>query len=129
MLQVHPACRLAPAARQAHRLLARVPALTRSAPPAALGAEDALRAEGVDVSGCGRAALPSGQGLVLLEADGHATSVVVGGANTDFPKAGTGGWGETGMCIACLHLFRTAKASVIQAAGSRHAWRGMTKWC
>lgn len=70
---------------QSHKPLGWMIALTKRAIP--LPAEDALQAEGVDVSGCGRAALPSGQGLVLLEGDGHATSVVVGGANTDFPQA------------------------------------------
>ena len=50
--------------------------------------EAALVGAGVDVSGCTRAALPSGQGLVLLEPDGTASSVVVGGANTAFKQVG-----------------------------------------
>ncbi|KAF6255717.1 ribokinase/xylose isomerase [Scenedesmus sp. NREL 46B-D3] len=42
-----------------------------------------LSAAGVDVSGCGKVpGLPSGHGLVMLEPDGTASSVVLGGANT-----------------------------------------------
>lgn len=50
--------------------------------------EAALVEAGVDVSGCGHAPdLPSGQGIVLLEADGTASSVVLGGANTAWGDA------------------------------------------
>ncbi|KAL4426410.1 hypothetical protein ABPG77_004704 [Micractinium sp. CCAP 211/92] len=73
--------------------------------------EDALRAEGVDVSGCGRAALPSGHGLVLLEGDGHATSVVVGAANTDFPQL---------TAAALGHLVKGAGAVMLQREVPEH---------
>lgn len=45
-----------------------------------------LVAHGVDVSSSGRAAMPSGQGLVMLEPDGTATSIVLGGSNAAWPK-------------------------------------------
>eukprot|EP00775_Hariotina_reticulata_P004956 gene4956-5197_t len=46
-----------------------------------------LSANGVDISGCTRASdLPSGQGVVMLEPDGAASSVVLGGANTAWPE-------------------------------------------
>lgn len=48
--------------------------------------EAALVENGVDVSGCSRVGMPSGQGLVLLQPDGTATSIVLPGANTAFPK-------------------------------------------
>jgi sugar/nucleoside kinase (ribokinase family)/sugar phosphate isomerase/epimerase len=45
--------------------------------------ESALIDAGVDVSGCQRVPnLPSGQGIVLLDSDGTASSLVVGGSNT-----------------------------------------------
>lgn len=69
----------------------------------------------MDVSGCRRSALPSGQGIVLLEADGHATSVVVGGANTDFPQAGTGAGRQAGRCIRCI--LASLHAACIDPAG------------
>lgn len=48
--------------------------------------ESALADEGLDLSACGRAdGHPSGQGIVLLEADGSVTSVVVSGANAAWP--------------------------------------------
>lgn len=74
--------------------------------------EAALREEGVDVSGCGRApGLPSGQGLVLLESDGQATSVVVGGANTAFPR-------ETPEALA--HLMRGTGVLMLQREVPEH---------
>ena len=48
--------------------------------------EAALVAEGVDVSQSRHVGLPSGQGWVLLEPDGTATSVVLGGSNTAFEQ-------------------------------------------
>jgi sugar/nucleoside kinase (ribokinase family) len=55
-----------------------------------------LAVAGVDVSGCGvAAALPSGQGVVLLEPDGTASSVVLGGSNT--------AWREV-SCTPCNNL-------------------------
>lgn len=51
---------------------------------AAAWMEAALLAEGLDVSSSSRAAMPSGQGIVLLEPDGSATSIVLGGSNTAF---------------------------------------------
>lgn len=51
--------------------------------------EAALVEEGVDVSGCKRVGLPSGQGVVLLQADGTATSIVLGGSNAAFEKVGS----------------------------------------
>lgn len=48
--------------------------------------EAELVANGVDVSGSGRASMPSGQGLVLLQPGGAATSIVLWGANTAFAK-------------------------------------------
>ncbi|KAG7668529.1 hypothetical protein KSW81_005293 [Nannochloris sp. 'desiccata'] len=45
--------------------------------------ESALTTAGVDVSGCEKVLnLPSGQGIVLLDSDGTASSVVLGGSNT-----------------------------------------------
>ena len=64
--------------------------------------EAALAAEGVDVTGCGRADLPSGQGIVLLEPDGGATSVVLGGANT--------AWAQVRACC-CLNCGSSAAAA------------------
>lgn len=52
--------------------------------------EAELVRNGVDVSGSGRAAMPSGQGLVLLQPGGAATSIVLWGANTAFTKVGWG---------------------------------------
>lgn len=52
--------------------------------------ERELVANGVDVSGSGRTAMPSGQGLVLLQPGGAATSIVLWGANTAFAKVGWG---------------------------------------
>ncbi|KAL4859502.1 Ribokinase [Chlorella vulgaris] len=49
--------------------------------------EKALVAEGVDVSASGHVDLPSGNGIVLLEPDGGATSIVLGGSNTAFEQA------------------------------------------
>lgn len=47
--------------------------------------QNSLIDTGVDISGCGRSAtLPSGQGIVLLEPDGTASSVVVQGANDNW---------------------------------------------
>eukprot|EP00434_Breviolum_minutum_P020863 symbB.v1.2.018403.t2/scaffold1435.1/size118962/8 len=44
-----------------------------------------LKTNGVDISGCTESQnLPSGQGMVMLDAEGGASSVVVGGANTDW---------------------------------------------
>jgi ribokinase len=48
-----------------------------------------LTSAGVDVSGCVSVPdLGSGQGLVMLEPDGAASSIVVGGANTAWSKVG-----------------------------------------
>ena len=43
--------------------------------------ERTLAGSGVALDACGRSASPSGQGIVLLEADGAVSSVVVGGSN------------------------------------------------
>ncbi len=49
-----------------------------------------LAAAGVDISGCQHVTdLGSGQGIVMLEPDGAASSIVVGGANT--------AWGQVRM--------------------------------
>ncbi|CAK8996043.1 unnamed protein product [Durusdinium trenchii] len=46
---------------------------------------DVLNSNGVDTSGCTRSeTLPSGQGMVMLDPEGGASSVVVGGANVDW---------------------------------------------
>ncbi|KAL4430864.1 hypothetical protein ABPG75_006120 [Micractinium tetrahymenae] len=87
--------------------------------------EQALKAEGVDVSGCGRASLPSGQGLVLLEADGHATSVVVGGANTDFPKASPAALGHLVKGAGALMLQREVPEHVNEAVAAAAAAAGV----
>lgn len=66
--------------------------------------ERELVANGVDVSGSGRAAMPSGQGLVLLQPGGAATSIVLWGANTAFAKVGWGAGrtsGEERTFTAC----------------------------
>jgi sugar/nucleoside kinase (ribokinase family) len=50
-----------------------------------------LSAAGVDLSGC--SVVPghlSGQGIVMLEPDGAASSIVVGGANTAWGKVSCG---------------------------------------
>lgn len=66
--------------------------------------EAALVEAGVDVSGCGRAAhLPSGQGIVQLEVDGTASSIVIGGANTDWAKD-----------LSTKHLLRDAGVVMLQ---------------
>jgi len=45
--------------------------------------ETALKSAGVDVSGCQKVHdLPSGQGIVFLDSEGIASSVVLGGSNT-----------------------------------------------
>ena len=54
--------------------------------------ESTLVANGVDVSRCGHSSgLPSGQGIVLLEADGSVSSVVVGGSNTAWGQEAVAG--------------------------------------
>jgi sugar/nucleoside kinase (ribokinase family) len=56
-----------------------------------------LSAVGVDVSGCqGVPGLGSGQGLVMLEPDGAASSIVVGGANTAWSEVRGGRGGQQG---------------------------------
>ena len=48
--------------------------------------EQALKESKLDLSACGRSKVcPSGQGYVLLEADGSVSSIVVGGANVAWP--------------------------------------------
>lgn len=59
--------------------------------------EAELVANGVDVSGSGRASMPSGQGLVLLQPGGAATSIVLWGANTAFPKVRVG---KGALCVS-----------------------------
>eukprot|EP00439_Symbiodinium_sp_Y106_P038610 s1054_g4.t1 len=44
-----------------------------------------LRSNGVDISGSSHSQLGSGQGIVMLDSSGSASSVVVGGSNTDWP--------------------------------------------
>lgn len=57
-----------------------------------------LVAAGVDVSGCvSSPQLGSGLGLVMLEPDGAASSVVVGGANT--------AWEQVMMSCGCMCVF------------------------
>jgi hypothetical protein len=57
-----------------------------------------LAAAGVDVTGCGRVAgLASGQGVVLLEPDGTASSVVLGGSNTAWREV------RRGTLVAMFH--------------------------
>lgn len=69
--------------------------------------QDALVENGVDVSGCGRAPdQPSGHGIVLLEPDGAASSVVLAGSNAAWPEVGTtrrGGGGQ-GIAAFCVRL-------------------------
>lgn len=49
--------------------------------------ERELVANGVDVSGCRKVAgTPSGHGMVMLEPDGAASSVVLGGSNLAWDK-------------------------------------------
>lgn len=49
--------------------------------------QSALTEAGVDVSGCVQVqGVGSGQGIVMLEPDGAASSIVVGGANTAWPE-------------------------------------------
>jgi len=48
--------------------------------------EKCLAENGVDISACGRAGGPSGQGLVFLGADGGVSSVVVAGSNAAWPQ-------------------------------------------
>lgn len=55
--------------------------------------ERELVENGVDVSGSGRVDMPSGQGVVLLQPGGAATSIVLWGANTAFAEVGGGVWG------------------------------------
>lgn len=53
-----------------------------------------LSGAGVDVSGCVDVPqLGSGLGLVMLEPDGAASSIVVGGANTAWAEVREGGAG------------------------------------
>jgi sugar/nucleoside kinase (ribokinase family) len=62
--------------------------------------QEQLAEAGVDISGCQRVAgLGSGQGIVMLEPDGAASSIVAGGANTAWGEVsaidldrGAGGW-------------------------------------
>lgn len=52
-----------------------------------------LASSGVDLSGCAVVHdLGSGQGIVMLEPDGAASSIVVGGANTAWDKVRGLGW-------------------------------------
>ena len=73
------------------------PLLAALTTTAAAMMEAELVRNGVDVSGSGRAAMPSGQGLVLLQPGGAATSIVLWGANTAFAKVG---WGRGRTCWA-----------------------------
>ena len=66
--------------------------------------ESALVSAGVDVSGCSKASnLPSGQGIVHLELDGTASSIVVGGANTAWDKG-----------LSVKHLLRDTGVVMLQ---------------
>ena len=68
--------------------------------------EQKLAASGVDVAACGRhAELQSGQGYVLLEPDGAASSVVVSGAN--------GAWADAHVAAVC-DLARGAAVVLLQ---------------
>jgi hypothetical protein len=76
--------------------------------------EAALAAEGVDVTGCGRADLPSGQGIVLLEPDGGATSVVLGGANT--------AWAQVRACCCLTAAAVPQRQQKRWSTACGHAW-------
>jgi len=53
--------------------------------------QSSLTEDGVDISGCSRAAaMPSGQGIVMLETDGTASSIVLGGSNIAWPDRFSG---------------------------------------
>lgn len=70
--------------------------------------EQELISNNVDVTGCQKVTnMPSGHGMVMLEPDGAASSVVLGGANT--------AWSEVGTCLAVEHV-RLHNGT----AGSRH---------
>ena len=108
--------------------------------------EAALRGSGVDVSGCAREpVLPSGQGIVLLEPDGTASSVVVGGANAAWPQVGALLWGEgwEGLafgeagtpsgrsrrgCEACRQRQASGRAACIQASAHAAGNPCITPW-
>jgi ribokinase len=72
--------------------------------------EAALIAAGVDVSGSGRdESMPSGQGIVLLEADGTASSIVVGGSNVAWPEN-----------VSMHHIVHDAGAVLLQREVPEH---------
>lgn len=61
--------------------------------------EQELVSNNVDVTGCQKVTdMPSGYGMVMLEPDGAASSVVLGGANTAWKKV------MTGACQVCKSL-------------------------
>jgi len=85
--------------------------------------ESALADEGLDLSACGRAdGHPSGQGIVLLEADGSVTSVVVSGANAAWP---TGEYAQLVADAGVLMLQREVPEHVNLAVAEAAAAAGV----
>lgn len=72
-----------------------------------------LSADGVDISLCEKVPdLPSGQGIVLLSADGSASSIVVGGSNT--------AWAPTSDPASLQPLLRGAGVLLLQREVPEH---------
>ncbi|GAB4822855.1 hypothetical protein N2152v2_009901 [Parachlorella kessleri] len=87
--------------------------------------EAALVAEGVDVSQSRHVRLPSGQGWVLLEPDGTATSVVLGGSNTAFEQEAPGSYAQLMEGMAVVLLQREVPEHVNEAVAAAAAAAGV----
>ena len=76
---------------------------------------EALEAEGVDLSASviDRDGTPTGQGVILLEPDGAATSLVVGGANAAWSAADTERAADAAAAAAAAALRAGAGAAVL----------------
>eukprot|EP00887_Chlorella_sp_A99_P004048 scaffold11.g4048.t1 len=87
--------------------------------------EAALAREGVDVSACGRAGLPSGQGVVMLEPDGTASSVVLAGSNAAFPQEAPAALGRLLRGAGAVLLQQEVPEHVNEAAAAAAAAAGV----
>ncbi|CAJ1353218.1 unnamed protein product [Effrenium voratum] len=88
--------------------------------------QQVLIENGVDTSACEQSALPSGQGMVMLDADGGASSVVVPGANSDWGSLQPGVLQSMLQGAAVLLLQREIPEAVNVAAAKAAKVLGIT---